>query len=209
MPAAVVVLWHGRGPGEAHVLRRLATALHSDGHTVVTPNWDASAADRGAAVLRSSLEQASAIAAEHPSVPLVLVGWSLGGTAALSLALASSGAPRPAAVVGLAADVRERSPLNGALPGDQVSSGIDVLPIFLVHGADDAVVPAAGAEEFARACLAAGIACTLTVVESDHAGVLGTEYDPRVGICVPSDGPAATRGLDAALQAVRAAVRRH
>lgn len=32
---AVVVLWHGRGPNEAHVLARLARALQDDGHAVV------------------------------------------------------------------------------------------------------------------------------------------------------------------------------
>jgi fermentation-respiration switch protein FrsA (DUF1100 family) len=162
-PTAVALLWHGRGAREAHVLHRLATALHGDGHTVVTPNWDASAADRGA--------------------------------------LASSAAPRPAAVVGLAADVREHSPLDGAVPVDRVRPGTDAPPIFLVHGADDAVVPAAGAEEFARACLTAGVPCALTLVESDHAGVVGTEYDPTAGLCVPSDAPGATRGLAAALRA--------
>jgi predicted esterase len=201
-------LWHGRGPHEAHVLRRLATALRDDGHTVVTPNWDVSAADRGAAVLQASLDQAAAIAAQHPGAPLVLVGWSLGGTAALSLALAPSMAPGLVAVVGLASDVREHSPLDGTIPAERVRSGIDAPPIFLVHGLHDPVVPVADAEAFADGCRTAGVACSLTLVESDHAGVVGTEYDPLAGLCVPSDGPAATTGLDAAVHAVRAAAAR-
>ena len=204
-PTAVTLLWHGRGPDEAHVLSRLAAALYADGHTVVTPNWDAGAADGGAARLTASLAQSAALAAEH-SRPLVVVGWSLGGTAALSLALAPGTLPGSAAVVGLAADVREHSPLDGTVLADRVRQGIDARPIHLVHGLHDPVVPAADTEEFAEACRTAGVACSLTLVESDHAGVIGTEYDARSGTCVPGDGPAATTGLAAALEAIRAAV---
>ena len=202
---AVVLLWHGRGPDEAHVLRRLATALHADGRTVVTPDWDASAADGGSAVLKASLARAAGVAAEH-SRPLVVVGWSLGGTAAISLALAPSETSGLAAVVGLAADVGDRSPLDGTVPADRVRSGIGARPIHLIHGVHDPVVPVADTEEFAESCRISGVACSLTLVESDHAGVIGTEYDAGAGTCVPGDGPAATTGLAAALEAIRAAV---
>jgi pimeloyl-ACP methyl ester carboxylesterase len=102
-PTGVVVLWHGRGPNEGHVLRGLATALHGDGHTVVTPDWDAGSVDGGVAVLRRSLDRAAALADAQGSVPVVLAGWSLGGTAALSLALEASPSHDLRAIVGLAA----------------------------------------------------------------------------------------------------------
>ena len=203
-PAAVVLLWHGRGPNEAHVLRRLATALHSDGQTVVIPDWDAGSRDGGAHVLRASLDHAVALTDGRPSVPLVLAGWSLGGAAALSLALSDVPSHEVAAVVGLGAATRERSPLDGTLPLERVRSGLHPPQLHLVHGLRDTVVPSAEAEEFAHACRAADVPCTLTLVASDHAGVVGTEFDPVAGICVPSDAPAATSGLDAAVQAVRA-----
>lgn len=204
-PTAVLLLWHGRGPNEGHVLLRLATALHAEGHTVVTANWDASAADGGAAALQASLDQAAALAMAH-SRPLVVVGWSLGGTAALSLALAPPMTPRLAAVVGLAPDVGAPSPLDGTVPADRVRSGIDARPIHLVHGVHDPVVPVAATEEFAEACRTAGVACSLTLTDTHHAGIVGAEYDPSARVCVPSDAPAATRGLDAAIAAVRAAI---
>jgi acetyl esterase/lipase len=86
--------------------------------------------------------------------------------------------------------------------------GVRTPPLYLVHGGQDPVVPAADAEEFVRSCLAVGIPCSLSVVDTDHAGVVGAEYDPTAGICVPSDGPAASMGLHAAVQAVRAALSR-
>jgi dienelactone hydrolase len=206
-PAAVVLLWHGRGPNEARVLRRLATALHSDGHTVVIPDWDAGSQDGGAAVLRASLDHGLASTDGRPSVPLVLAGWSLGGTAALSLALSDVSSHDVAAVVGLGAATRERSPLDGTLPLERVRPQLGMPRLYLVHGLQDAIVPPSDGEAFATACVVAGVPCALTLVESDHAGVVGTEYDPTAGICVPSESPAATRGLDAARQTIRAAVR--
>ncbi|MGZ4539663.1 MAG: hypothetical protein ACXVX8_10765 [Blastococcus sp.] len=80
------------------------------------------------------------------------------------------------------------------------------LPLHLVQGGCDTVVPVAGAEAFAEACRTVGVRCSLNVVASDHAGVVGTAYDPSHGVCVPSDGAAATIGLAAALRAIDAAL---
>jgi alpha-beta hydrolase superfamily lysophospholipase len=190
----LALLWHGRGPGEAHVLRPLAGALLDAGHRVHVPDWDSTAADRGAAALARSLHEA-ADAAAGQGLPLVLVGWSLGGTAALSVAL--GGGP-VAAVVGLAADVRARSPVDGSVPLDRVPEARPAVPVHLVHGTEDGVVAPDGAVAFAAAC--AG--CALTLLDTDHAGVIGTAYAPARRECVPSDGERARRGLAAAIRAV-------
>jgi len=206
-PRAVVVLWHGRGANEGHVLDALAGALHREGCTVVVPDWDHSAPDRGAAALRASLDSAFALADDH-AVSVVVAGWSLGGTAALSLALSGSSARRPAAVVGLAGDTRARSPLDGTVPVERLTRPLDddPPPLHLVHGRADTVVPVEEVLAFAEACRGAGARCTLDVVASDHAGVVGTAYDPNRGVCVPSDDVAATTGLTAAVRAVNAAL---
>jgi fermentation-respiration switch protein FrsA (DUF1100 family) len=111
-------------------------------------------------------------------------------------------------VIGLAAAARERSPLDGTRPLASVRPGLRPPPLHLVHGVQDTLVSRADTEEFAQACLATGIWCSLTLVDTDHAGVVGTEYDPNAEICVASDGPAPTRGLDAAMAAIRAATGR-
>jgi dienelactone hydrolase len=158
--------------------------------------------------LTASLDTAAALAVPSRPVPVVVVGWSLGGRAALSLALDPGSAPRVAGVVGLAAGLRGPSPLDGAIPLERVLGGVthEPPPMYLVHGRQDAVVPAAGAREFAEACRKAGIRCSLVLVDSDHAGVVGTVYDSDLRRCVADDGPAARNGLEAALDAVRAAV---
>jgi dienelactone hydrolase len=200
-PRSFVVLWHGRGPNERHVLRPLAEGLRIDGHTVVVPDWDHTSADGGVGPLLASLELASSLASSA-GAPLVLAGWSLGGTAALSIALYAHSSARPGAVVGLAADVSEHSPLDGTVPLESVAPRAGVPPLFLLHGAEDDVVDADGAVRFQRACADAGVACELALVASDHAGVIGAEYDPDRRECVSSERASARIGLAAAVRLV-------
>ena len=44
--------------------------------------------------------------------------------------------------------------------------------------------------------------CEVTLVDSDHAGVIGTAYDERAGLCRPSSEPSAQAGLRAAVAAI-------
>ena len=106
MTRCLALLWHGRGPDEAHVLRPLAGALLGAGHRVLVPDWDSTTDD--------------------------------GGAAALSVVL--GGGP-VAAVVGLAADVRPRSPVDGSVPLDRVPEAQPAVPVHLVPGTEDGVVP--------------------------------------------------------------------
>jgi pimeloyl-ACP methyl ester carboxylesterase len=118
-------------------------ALQLEGHVVVAPDWDSGAADRGAGVLTASLDQAVALTGVRQEVPLVVVGWSLGGKAALSLALDPGHAARVSAVVGLAAGTRGPSPVDGSEPLARVREGLDhgPPPIYLVHGRGDTSRP--------------------------------------------------------------------
>jgi alpha-beta hydrolase superfamily lysophospholipase len=200
-PRSFVVLWHGRGRNEKHVLRPLAQALQAEGHTVVVPDWDHGSVDRGAGALLGSLDVAASLASSGGG-PLVLAGWSLGGTAALSVALRTPSRGRPVAVVGLAADTFVPSPLDGRVPLESVASGVGALPLHLLHGADDHVVDAEGAVRFQRSCEDAGLACELALIATDHGGVIGAEYDRDRCECVPSGRPAARSGLSAAVQMI-------
>lgn len=87
----IALLWHGRGPREAYALAPLATELESAGLTVLAADWDSTAPDHGRADLEASLARATRLAADRAIDPgrLVVLGWSLGGTAALGLALQS------------------------------------------------------------------------------------------------------------------------
>lgn len=202
----MVVLWHGRGPREGHVLRSLAEALTASGAAVAVPDWDSTSADRGRRLLSGSLTCAARCADD---LPVVLAGWSLGGAAALSVALGAVEAPRPAAVVGLAANVRSMSPLNGVVPLDMAREATvsPASPMVLVHGVADDIVEPAGARAFVELARSLGWTVEHREVETDHAGVIGTEFDAVRGLCVPSETTRARTGLAAAVQAVDDALR--
>lgn len=197
----MVLLWHGSGPNERAVLRPLAQRLADDtGALVLVPDWDSTAPDKGATRLAQSL-QAAQEKAEDLDLPLVLVGWSLGGTAALSVALSGDrfGTP-PTGVVGLAAAAEHPSPLTGRTPTDMLEDAPNDRPrIHLVHGTADDIVAAEEAERFRAAC---DSPVEVTLIDADHAGVVGTSFDATRDVCVPSEGPQARDGLAAAVAAV-------
>lgn len=138
----MVVLWHGRGANEGRVLRPLAEQLTARGYASSVPEWNSGQPDAGAAQLRASLASAR-------SAPYVLVGWSLGGAAALAAAFDDS-IPRPHAVVALAAGCRTPSPFG--VPLDvAMSAASSPPPIHLVHGTEDTVVPADLSRSYCKA----------------------------------------------------------
>jgi hypothetical protein len=94
------------------------------------------------------------------------------------------------AVVSLAAGLRGPSPLDGTVHLERVLDGRSQRPplIQLVHGRQDPVVSPDVSAEFAAACRTAGIPCRLSLVDSDHASVVGTRYQPHLRLCVPDDG---------------------
>ncbi|MGI3198525.1 hypothetical protein ACRJ4W_07775 [Streptomyces sp. GLT-R25] len=111
--APTVLLWHGRGPAERDVLGALAAEVARLGATVIVPDWHPDAADGGRPHLEASLRFTRDFVRDPAKV--VLVGWSLGGRAAMATALRPDPPEgwRPAAVVGIAARYNQPEPLLG------------------------------------------------------------------------------------------------
>jgi len=86
-------------------MRPLADALVHIGADVFVPDWEWTAPDWGRGELLASLASAATVADNRP---LIVIGWSLGGTAALSLA--SLAHYEVTALVGLAPIVKRSHP---------------------------------------------------------------------------------------------------
>lgn len=180
----VVVLWHGRGALSRQVLARLSGLVADRGATVVTPDWDPGQADGGRADLLASLRRARDIAADRGQDPdaITLAGWSLGGVAALSLALHAEplGVGVGALVLIAPADgPRAIDPLSGRPLPDPLPPGAGRCPVDVVYGEADTITPpdmVCGLELRLRA---SGWATALHAVDGDHGTVVGATYDER------------------------------
>ena len=175
--AGVALLWHGRAPHTAYALAHLAEAVAESGVLVLAADWDSTAADHGRSDLEASLDHARHTAEEIGMDPgrITLVGWSLGGTAALGLALQSD---EPLRTILIAPGYAERAtdafsgrPLPEVLaPGTE--HAIDVL-----WGNRDELVDETMAVTLSDRLRAGGWAVTTTEVDADHSGVVGMRFD--------------------------------
>jgi predicted esterase len=202
-PAPLVLLWHGVGVNERDVLEPLATAVSRLGVAVVVPDWESEAADGGRAQLLASVEFTRALAAERAAQltigsggEFVLAGWSRGGKMATSLVLnqVSAGNWRPSAVVCLASGLLRgpaMSPIgNGPIADLTGAAGAaakaNPVPFHLVHGTRDPVVDIQQSRDFAAAAGRLGWPADLAETDTDHAGIVMTEYDERTRRCRPA-----------------------
>ncbi len=180
--SAVVLLWHGSGPNERGVLEPLAHQIAAAGVTTVVPDWSSDDGGSGRHHLTASVAFARSL-----SDRVVLAGWSLGANAGLDVVLTTIlGGWRPAAFIGIAGGFDD-SPYS-----DQDSFGVTgdpSVPLLLIHGSSDEVVPIERARITFQALLEAGWKITLREVETDHAGAIGTVYDPTDHRCVPTEDP--------------------
>ena len=78
-------MWHGAQTDARTSMRPLAQRVADSGPGVVVPDWNSQATDRGRADLLRSLQFARESSAEPDA--MVLVGWSMGGTCAVDLAV--------------------------------------------------------------------------------------------------------------------------
>lgn len=188
-----VLLWHGMGPDERDVLAPLAQEVARSGATVLVPDWRSDRPDGGRAHLTDTLRFARDHVRDAVDGPaqLVLAGWSAGAGAAVGVALQPElfDGWRPAAVVGIAGGYRRPARTTGTVPLDAVRRAVTPVPVRLVHGTHDTVVPGDSSRELHEQLLALGWDSELSEPATDHAGVLGCVYDPTAQRCLPTDEP--------------------
>jgi predicted esterase len=144
---------------------------------VLAADWDSTAADHGRSDLEYSLEHARRIADELGIDPrrIVLVGWSLGGTAALGLALQSV---EPLRTILIAPGYAERATdAFSGRPLPEVFPAGNAHPIDVLWGNRDEIVDESMAVSLSDRLRAAGWAVTTTELDADHSGVVGVRFD--------------------------------
>jgi dienelactone hydrolase len=183
-----VLLWHGRGPNERSVLTTLAGQVAERGPTVVVPDWNSEAEDGGRDDLLRSLRFTRDLmkAEGHEPDSLVLVGWSLGGTAAAGLTIharrLSVGVAR---TVCLAGGFVAPDPISGDVLSGHFSSR-DPSPITLIHGIADDIAPVAMSRAFAQVLEQSQWPVELLELPTEHFGIVGAAYDAASDTCLPA-----------------------
>lgn len=116
----------------------------------------------------------------------MLVAWSLGGTAALSLALHHEqyGFKFKAAVL-LAAPAGALDPITGAVLTEKFPAARTAFEV--VHGRNDTVVDPGDALQIVRLLKAAGNRSTLTLIGADHGSIVMAEHNVTEDNYAPSD----------------------
>lgn len=187
----VVLLWHGRGVAGAHWMIPLAERVAAAGVLALAADWSSEADDHGRADLLTSVRQARAVAEQHGRDPdtLAVAGWSMGGTAAVSLAtyakrlgiglggvvlIAPGDGPR--AIAGISG-----LPLPATMPPGAGRSRVD-----LVYGARDTSATPDLVSGLELRLRAAGWRTGLHEVDTDHAGIVGTRFDARTEQYTPA-----------------------
>jgi predicted esterase len=202
-PAPLALLWHGIGVDERDVLEPLATTVSMLGVAVVVPDWESEAADGGRAHLLASVEFSRRLARERPAQlkigsdgEFALAGWSRGGKMATSLTLNPeiAGGWRPSAVICLASGYSKgpaMSPTGNGPMADLTGGAVKARPVpfHLVHGTGDTVVNIQQSRDFAAAIARHGWPVDLAETDTDHAGIVMTEYDETTRRCRPATAP--------------------
>ncbi|MEU6235265.1 alpha/beta hydrolase [Kitasatospora sp. NPDC047058] len=187
-PWPVVLLWHGRGPDERDVLHPLAREAAGLGLLVLVPDWRSDAEDGGRAHLLASFAHARRHAAAYGGDPdrFVLAGWSMGGREAVALATHpdTPAGDRPTAAVGISSSYVNPALTTGEAPLPLLTGRVSPVPLWLVHGTRDELVPAERTRELDAALLKP--AERLLEPDTDHAGTVLTEYDPAFNRCRPA-----------------------
>ncbi|MFE2724784.1 alpha/beta hydrolase [Kitasatospora sp. NPDC059327] len=196
-PAPVVLLWHGRGPEERDVLRPLAQEAAGLGLLVLVPDWRSDQEDGGRARLLASFAYARREAPALGGDParFVLAGWSLGGREAVALATHpdTPEETRPSAAVGIASAYTRPAVTTGDAPLPYLAEHPSPVPVWLVHGTADDLVPAQATRELHSALERQGSPVRLLEPATDHAGVVLTEYDPAIQRCRRAEAEHAVR----------------
>ena len=209
----VVLLWHGLGVDSADWMLPLAERVADGGALALAPDWSSETPDGGRADLLTSVRHARDRATEagHDPDRIVVAGWSLGGTAAASLAVHAkrlgiglgrvvliAPADGPGVVDGISG-----GPLPRVLPPGDGRCGVDVL-----YGELDTSTPPDQVSGLELRLRAAGWSTTLQAVDADHGEIVGCRYDARREVYRPSTQPRALAGADVTAAVIAEAVSR-
>lgn len=197
----IALLWHGRGVDGADWMLPLADRVAASGVLALAVDWNSEATDGGRSDLLSSLRFARELATEHGREPdvVAVAGWSLGGTAAASLAVHAKRLGISLGGVVLIApgdgpqviDPISGSPLPPTMPPGAGRGRIDLVYGHRDTGATPDLV--SGLELRLRV---AGWQTGLHEVDTDHAGIIGTRFDPRNEQYLRSDADHAARAAE-------------
>lgn len=175
-----VLMWHGRGPNSRTALETLAGLVSERGPTVVVPDWSSEADDGGRADLLQSMRFArdTAEAAATDPEALVLVGWSLGGTAAAGLTFhARRLGVGLAHTVCLAGGFVAPDPISGQVLAERDLTSATPSPFTLLHGVADDIAPVAMSRAFGQSLEQAQWPVSVVELPTDHGGIVGTFLD--------------------------------
>jgi predicted esterase len=186
-----LLLWHGTGCAERDVLEPLARATAALGVTVFVPDWRSDATDRGRAHLLASLGFfiEHAVGAGADPARLALAGWSRGGTEAAAIALNPPVVAGwcPCAVACISGSFLEAAAMTGRPPlDDALGETVSPIPVWLVHGIRDTTMPVEQSRHLAVLLGQRGWPVHLEETDTEHAGVVMTEYDPALCRCRPA-----------------------
>ena len=178
---ANVLLWHGRQADMRDAVAPLADLIAARGPTVHAADWNSHAEDGGRSDLLRSLRFVRESIETDGGDPdsLVLVGWSLGGTAATGITLnARKLGIRVAHTVCLAGGFPAPDPISGVHLIDHIPSSKSPSSFTLLHGVADDVVPVATSRAFGQQLAQAGWPVDVVELPTDHGGIAGAELDP-------------------------------
>jgi predicted esterase len=87
----------------------------------------------------------------------------------------------------IAGSFLEAAAMTGRPPLDDAHGGaVSPVPVWLVHGIRDTTVPVEQSRRFAALLGQSGWPVHLEETDTEHAGVVMTEYDPALGRCRPA-----------------------
>lgn len=197
----VALLWHGRGIDHGSSMRPLASRIARSGVLALSVDWNSESADGGRSDLLSSVRFARELAGQHGVDPdaIVVAGWSLGGSAALTLATHSRRLGLGLGGVVLIAPgdgARLIEPISGLALPQQFPPGSGRCRIDLAYGEHDPLATPDLVTGLELRLRASGWDTSMHSVDADHAGVVGTRFDQRTERYLPSRARDAVQAAD-------------